>query len=662
MTKVPCKEIAVTPAETSDVTPDVTAVRTRIARQFRTGLIAVGVSVALSLPLSQVASADSFEDGVASYLAGDWKKAREIWQPIADDGDPVALFNIGVLYYQGLGVPADTTKAVEMYRTAAQHGYAPAQFNLGAAYRNGVGVPQSDAEAANWWQLAADQGEIQAQYNLGMLYAKGLGVTKDENTARYFFEQAARRGDQRAAQAIAALASGSAPSAVVSVAKKVKTDALDDDTVAPVESSETITSTVVEETTTTVTEAPAPAPEPVVEAPAPAPEVVVSAPAPAPTPAPAPVVMPAVDGQGAGWVLNNSPTAYTIQIYASGDPAAAQKFIDRHGLGDMAHVVPAVSGSKLWYKVVYGSFGSTADAKNARSLLPVAIQKNSPWIRKFSSVQNELAPDAASTTEVVSAPAPVPVPVAAPTPAPAPEVVVVTENDPNAAVQETTSTTIIVGDIARTVGTNGEEAVTTIVQPAAETVPETTVTTTAVAADQTSVIQPVVEQPVVQPESIEPKVALAENAPAPAVQAAATTTVAVAAPTSSKLANNDGANPALAFSEGQRAFNQQDYAAALQHWLPLAETGHAESQYGLGFMHETGWGVSRDASQAMGWYKRAAEQGYAKAQYNLGMMYLLGNGVPEDEAMGLYWIQSAADQNDLRARAQLSRLRTSGGS
>jgi len=298
----------------------------------------------------------------------------------------------------------------------------------------------------------------------------------------------------------------------------------------------------------------------------------------------------------------------------------------------MAHVVPAVSGSKLWFKVIYGAFNSTADAKNARSQLPVAIQRNAPWIRKFSAVHNEVAPDVSGS--YVSTPAPAPAaPAAVAVTTPSPEVVIVSETDPTVAPATTSSTTIIVGDVVQSVASNGQESVSTMTQSAPAPQP----------AAESSVIQPVVTETIVQPETVEPTVQLAENAPAPAQTAP--TQVAVAQPTDTKLANNDGANPALAFS---------------QQWLPLAEGGHAESQYGLGFMHETGWGVSRDASKAMNWYKLAAEQGYAKAQYNLGMMYLLGNGVAEDEAMGLYWIQSAADQNDLRARAQLSRLRTGG--
>lgn len=100
---------------------------------------------------------------------------------------------------------------------------------------------------------------------------------------------------------------------------------------------------------------------------------------------------------------------------------------------------------------------------------------------------------------------------------------------------------------------------------------------------------------------------------------------------------------------GQSAFNQQDYARALQVWLPLAEQGVVEAQYGLGFMYESGWGVRRDYAKAFEWYEHAANLGHAKSQYNLGLLYLNGFGVEKDASKGHYWVQSAAGQKDIRA-------------
>ena len=48
----------------------------------------------------------------------------------------------------------------------------------------------------------------------------------------------------------------------------------------------------------------------------------------------------------------------------------------------------------------------------------------------------------------------------------------------------------------------------------------------------------------------------------------------------------------------------------------LAEQGHADAQFSLGFMYENGLGA-----EALKWYRLAAEQGLAEGQYNLGNMY-----------------------------------------
>ena len=51
----------------------------------------------------------------------------------------------------------------------ADQGNAVAQFYLGLTYANGRGVPQNNAEAVKWYRLAADQGDAGAQFNLGLM-------------------------------------------------------------------------------------------------------------------------------------------------------------------------------------------------------------------------------------------------------------------------------------------------------------------------------------------------------------------------------------------------------------------------------------------------------------------------------------------------------------
>ena len=84
---------------------------------------------------------------------------------LAEQGDAIAQYNLGLMSASGRGVPEDDVEAVRWYRLAADQGYATAQYNLGNRYANGEGVPEDDLLAYMWWNLAAAQGNETAQSN-----------------------------------------------------------------------------------------------------------------------------------------------------------------------------------------------------------------------------------------------------------------------------------------------------------------------------------------------------------------------------------------------------------------------------------------------------------------------------------------------------------------
>ncbi len=67
-------------------------------------------------------------------------------------------------------------------------------------------------------------------------------------------------------------------------------------------------------------------------------------------------------------------------------------------------------------------------------------------------------------------------------------------------------------------------------------------------------------------------------------------------------------NPASSadFQKGLDAAQRGDFATALKEWKPLAEQGHANSQFYLGWMYDNGQGVPQDHKTAVKWYTRAA--------------------------------------------------------
>ena len=105
--------------------------------------------------------------------------------------------------------------------------------------------------------------------------------------------------------------------------------------------------------------------------------------------------------------------------------------------------------------------------------------------------------------------------------------------------------------------------------------------------------------------------------------------------------------------KGYEAYNDGDYATALNEWKPIAEQGYAFAQYNLGIMHEYGNGVAKNYAEAVKWYRLAAEQGYAIGQYSLGLMYSNGYGVLKDKAEAVKWWRLSAEQGYAYAQGML---------
>jgi len=107
--------------------------------------------------------------------------------------------------------------------------------------------------------------------------------------------------------------------------------------------------------------------------------------------------------------------------------------------------------------------------------------------------------------------------------------------------------------------------------------------------------------------------------------------------------------------KGLDAYNSTDYETALAIWQPLAESGDAESQYGLGMMYGNGFGVEMNDELAIKWYTMSAGQGHAGAQCSLAVMYQNGWGVPISEAEAIRLYTLAANQGVAEAMIALGR-------
>lgn len=135
---------------------------------------------------------------ISSKTHTKFAKALKSFRPRAEAGDAVAQYNMGVLYYDGIGTPRNYKEAFKWFRMAADQGDADAQNNLGIMYYEGHGVGKNYSQAFHWYNLAAEQGHVAAQYNLGIMYEQGIGTAKDRAKAKQWFKKAADQGYEEA--------------------------------------------------------------------------------------------------------------------------------------------------------------------------------------------------------------------------------------------------------------------------------------------------------------------------------------------------------------------------------------------------------------------------------------------------------------------------------
>jgi TPR repeat protein len=128
-------------------------------------LTALVFGVALLLTSGGSGYAQDFQKGVEAAEKGDFATALREWRPLAEQGDAVAQYNLGLMYKKGDGVPQDDKEAVRWCRKSAEQGNVNAQFALGAMYGLGEGVLQDNVYAHMWLNIAASNGNATAIKN-----------------------------------------------------------------------------------------------------------------------------------------------------------------------------------------------------------------------------------------------------------------------------------------------------------------------------------------------------------------------------------------------------------------------------------------------------------------------------------------------------------------
>jgi hypothetical protein len=122
-----------------------------------------------------------------AFTRSNYKKAHDIWMPLAENGIAEAQYSLGFLYQSGWGPEQNLLQAAAWYSSAAEQNEARAQFNLGVLLIEGEEVVKDTEAGVFWLTRSADGNNTRAKEFLINAYEKGkYGIEKSPVKAEYW--------------------------------------------------------------------------------------------------------------------------------------------------------------------------------------------------------------------------------------------------------------------------------------------------------------------------------------------------------------------------------------------------------------------------------------------------------------------------------------------
>jgi len=116
------------------------------------------------------------------------EKKVALLEAVADKGDAVAQFKLGLLFYLGTEIPKNVAAAEEWFRKASEQGHVEAPALLAGMFFSGEGVKKSFAETYKWHGIAKARGNPTAaasQNEVAKLLAAGEKTAADKDVTAW---------------------------------------------------------------------------------------------------------------------------------------------------------------------------------------------------------------------------------------------------------------------------------------------------------------------------------------------------------------------------------------------------------------------------------------------------------------------------------------------
>ncbi len=135
-------------------------------------------------------------------VAPDFEQAFTLLQTESQNGNVLAVFDLGRMYADGLGVEIDTEKAQKYYAQALdgfetlehRKPWKYLEYRIGKMHSQGLGTEQDYEVSAEWFAKSASQKYKFAEYSLGGQYMRGQGVEQSNEKAFELYLRSAKQG------------------------------------------------------------------------------------------------------------------------------------------------------------------------------------------------------------------------------------------------------------------------------------------------------------------------------------------------------------------------------------------------------------------------------------------------------------------------------------
>ena len=138
----------------------------------------VQMSILTALTSILMACSD-YQNARSAYAAGDYTKAYQLFQALAESGDTKAQYDLSLMYIQGIGTQKNIEQgldnapqlALHWFEKAAMAGSAVGQYNLAHMYMDGGQIAIDLPKAYIWMAISDATGNPLAISELAKLKA-----------------------------------------------------------------------------------------------------------------------------------------------------------------------------------------------------------------------------------------------------------------------------------------------------------------------------------------------------------------------------------------------------------------------------------------------------------------------------------------------------------